>query len=113
MTFDGIKVSFFPEQFYHAFFRDSSPTTKDKACFERARAERMYWIKALLEDASAEVYRRCMPDGKMMRIALWRHERYAVIIQLRKNRKEAARFITAYVVASASALAKMRGNPRW
>ena len=70
-------------------------------------------VAAALKDHSAEVYRRQMGDGKTHRIALWPHERYAVIVQFRKKFPNSARFITAYVVDSDSALAKMRGNPRW
>jgi hypothetical protein len=39
--------------------------------------------------------------------------RYAVIVQLDPRRPSQARFITAYVVDSPSALAKMRANPPW
>src|SRR3990170_1828658 len=70
LTFDGIKVNFFPEQFNHAFFRDSSRTAKDKARFDWQRAERIEWIKEVLADPRAEIYRRLMPDGKTMRIML-------------------------------------------
>lgn len=113
MTFDGLGVWFYAEQFDQAFFRDSSPSAHDKAVFSQERAKRMKWIEAILKDASAEVYRRQMDDGKLARIALWQHERYAAIIQLRPNRPGSARFITAYVVDSETAMAKMRGNPKW
>jgi hypothetical protein len=113
VTFDGMEVSFFPEQFAHSFYRDSTPTAKDKAHFDRERAERMDWIGAVLRDSAAEVYRREMDNSRRHRIALWLHERYAVIVQIRRNRPNSARFITAYVVDSNRALAKMRGNPRW
>lgn len=113
MTFDGIKVRFFPESFTHAFFRDSSRRAKDKAVFDRRRAERMDWIRAILLDPHAELYKRVMPDGKIRRIALAPAVHYAVIIQMNPNRPDEARFITAYVVDSGSALQNMRANPRW
>lgn len=113
VTFDDITVSFFAEQFNHAFFRDTTPTAKDKACFDRVRAQRMDWIRALLTDPWAEVYRRQMPDGSTRRIALWVQKRYTVVVQLRQNRPRSARFITAHVVDSDAALAKIRGNPKW
>lgn len=113
VTFDGINVRFFPETFDHAFFRDSDRWTKDKAVFDRRRAERMDWIRALLLDPSAELYRRVMHDGKLRRIALDPPTRYAVIIQMNPKCQSEARFITAYVVDSCSALQKMRSNPRW
>lgn len=113
VTFDGIWVGFFPETFDHAFFRDSSRQTKDKAVFDRQRAERMPWIRALLLDPNAELYKRVMNAGKVRRIALDPTERYAVIIQMHPKRQNRARFITAYVVDSDSALKKMCANPRW
>jgi hypothetical protein len=73
----------------------------------------MNWIKAVLEDPTLEVYRRVMPDSKVRRIALEPTARYAVIIQIDSSKPLRARFITAYVVDSASALTKMRSNPMW
>lgn len=113
LTFDGIRVQFFPEDFDHAFWRDSNRQVKDKAVFDWERAKRMDWIRAVLASPSGELYRRTMPDGKVRRIALVPGERYAVIIQMHHRRPREARFITAYVVDSDSALQKMRSNPRW
>jgi hypothetical protein len=95
VTFDGIAVRFFPEMFDHAFYRDSSPTARDKANFDLQRAQRMNWIKAVLEDPTLEVYRRVMPDSKVRRIALEPTARYAVIIQIDSSKPLRARFITA------------------
>jgi len=113
VTFDGIAVRFFPEMFDHAFYRDSSPTARDKANFDLKRAQRMDWIRAVLKDSSLELYRRVMPNSKVRRIALEPSTRYAVIMQIDSRNPRRARFGTAYVVDSASALMKMRSNPRW
>lgn len=112
-TFDGITVQFFPEQFNHAFFRDSSSGVKDKARFDWNRAQRMNWIGEVLIDPSAELYRSLMHTRHIRRIALWLPERYVVIIELRKKQPARAAFVTAFVVDSDSALAKIRSNPRW
>lgn len=112
VTFDGIRVRFFSKMFAHAFFRDSSRTAHDKANFDRARAERMNWIRAVLEDSSVELYRRDM-KGKIRRIALAFAQRYVVIIQISPRDAHLARFITAYIVDSDRALRKMRSNPVW
>ena len=112
-TFDGISVRFFPEVFGHAFYRDSSPTAHDKAVFDYDRAARLDWIRAVLQNPAAELYRRTMPNSSVRRIALHGPTRYAVIIQPGKRDPTQARFITAYIVDSNSALAKMRSNPRW
>ena len=113
VTFDGLGVAFYPEQFDHAFFRDSSLKAKDKAIFDLRRAERMPWIRAALCDPCAELYRRPMSNKKVHRIALLDSMRYAVIIQIRDAKQTRARFLTAYVVDSEGALKNMRGNPRW
>jgi hypothetical protein len=113
VTFDGITVQFFTEIFNEAFYRDSSRTARDKANFDLKRAQRMDWIRAVLEDSSLEVYRRAMPSSKIRRIALEPTTPYAVIIQIDSRNARRARFITAYIVDSPSALTKMRSNPRW
>jgi len=113
VTFDGITVQFFPEIFNEAFYRDSSRAAKDKANFDLKRAQSMDWIRAVLEDSSLEVYRRVMPSSKVRRITLEPTTPYAVIIQIDSRNARRARFITAYIVDSASALTKMRSNPRW
>lgn len=113
VTFDGITVRFFPGMFGHAFHRDSSRTTKDKANFDLRRAERIDWIKAVLEDSSLKLYRRVMPNSKVRRIALEPTTPYAVIIQIDSHNAHRARFITAFVVDSSSALNKMQANPKW
>jgi len=112
LTFDGIRVRFFQDNFAHAFYRDSNRWTKDKAIFDRARAERMDWIGAVLRDPTVELYRRVI-GNKVRRIALDATENYVVIIQLSNSNATQARFITAYIVDSNSALRRMRSNPIW
>jgi hypothetical protein len=73
----------------------------------------MGWIKAVLGDPVLELYRRVMPGSKVRRIALEPATRYAVVIQMDPGNPLRARFITAYVVDSASALSKMRSNQKW
>lgn len=112
-TFDGYEVSFFQHNFNHSFFIESVRGSHVKDTFSNSRAERMDWIKAVLDNDSVELYRRVMEDsGKIRRIALVGDERYAVIIQI-GSRPNQARFITAYVVNSDSALSNMRSNPGW
>jgi len=110
ITFDGIRAAFYPETFDHAFFRDSTPTAGDKACFDLFRAQRMNWIRAILGDPGMEIYRRVMPNRKVRRIALESSTPYAVIIEMRRHNSI---FITAYRVDSRRALSRMRSNPPW
>ena len=111
-TFDGVHVRFFPRNFHHAFYCKSKRDSDSKDMFSRQRAERMDWIADVLQDNSAELYRRVMDRGTVRRIALRSAERYVVIVQVEKNEKR-ANFVTAYVVESGEALRKMRSNPRW
>ena len=110
--FDGIEVRFFEHNFDHAFYIKSSRNSRKKDKFSSERAKQMDWIKAVLADANAEVYKRVMPNNKLRRIALSSGEKYAVIIQVEKNFRR-ANFVTAYVVNSASAYNNMRSNPKW
>ncbi len=112
-TFDGVMVRFFRENFNHAFFTSRSRKFSRKDQFDRGRAERIDWIKHVLEDPAMEGYQRLMPNGKVRRITLEPTTPYAVIIQIDPKNPTQARFITAYVVNSRSALRKMRSNPKW
>ena len=113
VTFDSISVEFFPEVFEHAFYRDSNPTANDKAVFDLARAQRLNWIRAVLEEPTCNLYRRTMPGHRTRRIALEPTTPYAVIIQIDTRSLTRARFITAYIVDSTRALQGMISNPRW
>ena len=111
-TFDGICVRFFEGNFDHAFYYESVRGSGKKDRLSRQRAQRMGWIASVLQDRSAELRRRIMPNRTVRRIALIPSERYGVIIQVDKGGKR-ANFVTAYVVGSDEALRKMRGNPIW
>jgi len=113
VTFDGITVKFYSNTFDHAFYRDSSRTSHDKGKFDRGRAERMDWIRVALEDRALENFRRVMPRGKVRRITLAYHGNYAIVTQIDSQDTTRARFITAYLVDSPSALIKMRSNSKW
>lgn len=113
ITFDNIIVRFYPEIFDHAFYRDSSPIANDKSVFALERAQKIDWIRTVLADPTAELYRRTMSNSKTRRIAVEPTTPYAVIIQIHSHNSALARFVTAYVVDSMTALKKMRSNPRW
>ncbi len=112
ITYDGIRIRFYANQFDHAFYVSSTPQSgKDKFSLERAR--RMNWIRAVATDPRMEVYRRVMTGGRVRRIMLEPNEPYVVICEILSSDPSQAVFITAYPVKSKSALAKMRSNPRW
>ena len=113
ITADGYEVQFFTERFDHAFFRDSNRNVKDKAIFNQERAQRMDWIRELLESQSAEEYKRLKSDSKINRITLEPTTPYVVITQVMSEEDKKLRFITAYIVDSETALENMRSNPKW
>lgn len=108
-TFDGIKVRFRKQQFDHCFFE--SIACKDDT-FSIKRAERVDWIKAVLEDENVEL--RLGWDNKKKRAANDRRvalvvDGYVVVIRIRGSR---ASLITAFV-ANSKSIEKIRTNPLW
>jgi len=112
VTYDGIRIRFYANQFDHAFYTSSTPKS-GKDTFNLDRAQRMDWIRVVATDPGMEVYRRVMPGGKVRRIMLEPRKQYVVVCEILSSDPTQAVFITAYSVTSKSALAKMRSNPRW
>lgn len=116
MTFDGIAVRFRRDKFPHYFF-ESSGRDGNKDQFSSKRAERIDWIKATLEDTSAELFvgwnndKRRYDPGRRVAVVM---DDYVVIVALTSN--ITADFITAFVADStgkSSTLEKIRRGPRW
>lgn len=112
-TFDSIEVRFRKNRFKHSFF-ESSKRDKEKDVFSRQRAERIDWIKAALQDKSAELYvgwdkKHKRYDSKRRVTVIVKN--YVVIIQLTGPGK--AQFITAYVADSESTITLIRSSPKW
>jgi hypothetical protein len=108
-TFDGIQVRFRKGMFDHCFFE--SIHAKDDT-FSKRRAERIDWIKAVLQDANAEL--REGWDNKKKRPAKDRRvavvvNSYVVIIRIRGTKAD---FVTAFV-ATGNSIRKIRTNPLW
>lgn len=108
-TFDGIQVRFRKAMFDHCFFE--SIHSKDDT-FSSQRAERIGWIKAVLQDVSAEL--RVGWDNKKKRPAIDRRvtiavDNYVVVIRIRGNKAD---FVTAFV-ATGRSIDKIRTNPLW
>jgi len=108
-TFDGIQVRFRKTMFDHCFFE--SVDSKDDT-FSSRRAERIDWIKAVLQDASAEL--REGWDNKKKRPARDRRvtvvvDDYVVVIRIRGAKAD---FVTAFV-ATGRSIEKIRTNPLW
>jgi len=112
-TFDGISVRFRKSRFAHCFY-ESSKRNGIKDQFSRLRAERIEWIKAALEDPTADLHVGW--DSKKKKYT--RDSRVAVvvgdyIVVIRLSGGRTAQLVTAYVADSPSTLAKIKGSPRW
>ncbi len=113
-TFDGLRVYFPKQQFDDAFYESANRKARDKSVFSRSRAERIDWIRAALQDGTAEIYAGWDRDKKVIdrkRRVTVVYGNYVVVLQV-NPRKAKAIFITAYI-ADAATLAKIRRNPRW
>lgn len=98
-TFDNILVFFKKDNFSHAFYESRNRRRKDKSIFSYKRANRIYWIKWILKNQNAELYKGYNHKTKRYdnsrRVAVCT-DNYVVIIELNKK-KDKAKFITAYV----------------
>jgi hypothetical protein len=110
-TFDGIQVRFRKNQFYHCFFE--SVDTKDDT-FSLRRAERIDWIKAALQDSSAELRvgwdNKKKRESKNRRVAILVNS-YVVIIRI-NGKGNRAEFVTAFVAGNRT-IRQIRSNPPW
>lgn len=114
LTFDGLRVYFPKQQFDDAFYESADRRARDKSVFSRQRAERIDWIRAALQDNTAEIYAGWDRDKKVVdrkRRVILIYGDYVVVLQV-NLRKAKAIFITAYV-ANAATLAKIRHGSFW
>ena len=113
-TFDGLRVYFSKQQFDDAFFESADRKARDKSVFAQERAERIDWIRAAVEDPTAELYQGWDRDKKAIargrRISLV-FGNYVVVLQM-YGKRTSATFITAYL-ADPDKIRKIRSNPRW
>ena len=113
ITHYGIRVSFKPDQFEHAFFSSKLRHKKDKSIFNTERAKRITWVKKVLEDQNVPIYQGWDSKKKIhdatRRVALVTPDGYVVVIRfITKNH---ARFVTAYLIDNPSVLKKIQAGP--
>lgn len=100
LTFDGISVKFYVSDFEHAFYESRNRKAKDKSKFSYQRANRIYWIKWVLECPDAELFigynSKTKSYDNTRRVAIC-VDNYAVIVSIDANDTNKAKFITAYV----------------
>ena len=113
-TFDGMRVYFPKRQFGDAFFESASRKARDKSVFSSRRAERIDWIRAALEDPTAELYqgwdrnKKVIDHGRRVTLVFGS---YVVVLRI-NSKRHTATFITAYV-ANPDTIRKIRSGPRW
>jgi hypothetical protein len=115
VAFDGIRVYFSESRFFHAFYESSNRDgRKDK--FSKARAQRMGWIRATLENARSDLFqgwdknKRRYDPGRRVCIV---YEDFVVILgmRLKMDGRLKAKFITCY--QADNSIWKIRSSPRW
>lgn len=116
-THDGIRVHFYDSNFDHAFYESSERgggrnKPKSKDVFSPRRVARMMWIKDVLTDKDAKMYKgydsKTKSYTKSKRVSVVKGD-YVVVIQL--YRELEARFITAYVADNS--IDKIESGPEW
>ncbi|WP_078379174.1 hypothetical protein [Sutcliffiella halmapala] len=116
-THDGFKVSFPPNQFDHAFFKNQSRRKKDKSIFCADRSKRILWIKKVLSDASLTYYAGW--DSKKRkydqdrRVTLITPDNYVVVLRIKSRQAMTASFVTAYLIDDPDVERKIKSSPLW
>lgn len=113
ITFDGIKVKFYEDQFEHAFYESSNKIKKNKDIFSKERATRIDWIEYVLKNPNSELFLGWDRDKKIYnkerRVAIISPQDYVVIIRMNCN--GTAKFITAYYADNSAN--EIRNMPKW
>ena len=119
-TFDDILVFFKKHNFEHAFYESRNRKAKDKSRFSYKRANKIYWIKWVLQNPNAQLYKgynhttKSYDDKRRISLCV---DNYVVVIELNKSKKKAS-FITAYVADGINAKGKkaidlIRSGEKW
>lgn len=96
-TFDHVRVRFYEDMFDHAFYESKDRKRKDKSILSYNRLEKIYWIKATLQDENAILKKGWDNQRKAYfkdrRVAIVKGN-YVVIIRFTGVLK--AKFVTAF-----------------
>lgn len=115
ITFDGIRVYFRENRFFHAFYESTNRDGR-KDQFSKIRAQRMEWIRATLENANSDLYqgwdkhKRRYDPGRRVCVV---YEDFVVILQMRlkANGELKAEFVTCY--QADNSIGKIKRSPKW
>ena len=115
ITFDGIRIFFSPQRFDHAFYESVNRDGR-KDVFSIARAQRIDWIKATLENQEAIVYegwdKRTRIYDCTRRVSIV-YGSFVVIVSLSLKRDGTLKgnFITCF--QADNSIHKIRQSPEW
>lgn len=112
ITFDQIRVKFYPNMFEHAFYESVNRAKGDKSQFSYTRAQRILWIKETLEDPTSDLRvgweKSKKTYDRSRRVAIVQGN-YVVIIWIQNP--ALASFITAY--EADNSIRKILQSPVW
>ncbi len=113
-THDGYVVTFRMNVFDHAFFSNADWKACDKSIFSIPRAERMDWIKKVLQDPTLTMYagwdKKKGRYDHTRRVTLVTPDGYVVVLRVSKK---GFVFGTAFVINDSSVEGKVKSNPVW
>ena len=121
LTFDKIAVSSYVSDFKHVFYESNNRRLQDKSIFSYKRANRIYWIKWVLQNHDAELYigynskTKSYVNSRRVAVCV---DNYAVIIEIHKEDKTKAKLVTSYVADGINekgqkAIDLIKGGPKW
>ena len=117
-TFDKIRVYFKEDKFNHSFYESPFRDGKKSSQLSPDRAQRIDWIKYVLENSDASLFQGWNKDSKRhepdRRVSLIL-DNYVVVIELslKLNKTLKANFVTAYVLSGETTLNKIKSGPKW
>lgn len=114
-TRDGIRVYFGAQDFDHAFY-ESTRRDGTKDAFSQARAQRIDWISATLQEPGADWYQGYLKVRKAYdptRSATVAYGDFVVVLGfgVRRDNSIKAKFITCY--HADNSIGKIRTSPAW
>jgi len=115
VTYDGIPIYFPKNKFDHAFY-ESSDRRGSNDIFSYVRAQRMNWIKEILQSETATLYQGWNKKTKTYdpcgRVA-FEYEQFVIVVRLslKSDGSLKGNFITCY--QANNSLEKIKQSPLW
>ncbi len=113
ITCHNIVVKFYARHFDHAFFSRSNRRSNKKDVFDSHRAQRILWIKQVLQDNNIPIYQghnsKTKKSDKSRRVSLLPPDGY--VVEIRMTGEDKAEFLTAFVKNDSAVIGKIRSKP--